>query len=606
MSDTYTTNYGLVKIESGTSGWTDKANGNMDTIDTQIKTISTAIGSGVPYVNVKDFGAFGNGSNDDTASVQLAIDSLSVNGGTVYFPNGTYKLTSGGANSLVINKPNVALECSGGTTLNWTTLGGYSGIRINSDNFSIDNFILIGPTSASYVSSEVAIEMIGTSHTDRLTGPKIKNCEFYNFGYSAIRGQFFDFFDIANNYIHNIGYSAVQLLSCRFGNIRGNRIKTITPGSSSNMYCIQLTHNATGYNTDPNRETDPKNVANPFCQGINVTDNFIEDSAWLGIDAHGGYELNISGNTIYGCYSSISIGGSSGDAALYSGYNNIVSNNIMDSRNADFSASGRENLANAIGMRGGEAAHPHRHIKIHGNYMYGYGKTSEASAPIGAGGVIYAQWTKGAVISNNTFESWGGVGVLINESVDMTLNGNTFKQLASAGDTVARCIHNSSSGAEKINLVGNTIDSNGGTTALYGYYAPSHIGRLTSIGNDFSLARTADVSTGAAGKTINGFTPSSMDVSAAPAGDVDLSSVRGTGICTLYFSNTGPITVSNFTNAEAYKIIICYFSTTNVVTIDRTNAFLSGGVSFTSTQFDTITLMNNGGLWVELNRSVNS
>lgn len=41
-------------------------------------------------VNVKDFGAKGDGVANDTAAVQAAIDSLSATGGTVYFPQGTY------------------------------------------------------------------------------------------------------------------------------------------------------------------------------------------------------------------------------------------------------------------------------------------------------------------------------------------------------------------------------------------------------------------------------------------------------------------------------------------------------------------------------------
>ena len=42
-------------------------------------------------VNVKDFGAVGNGVADDTAAIQAAIDSLS---GTIYFPNGNYVTSS--------------------------------------------------------------------------------------------------------------------------------------------------------------------------------------------------------------------------------------------------------------------------------------------------------------------------------------------------------------------------------------------------------------------------------------------------------------------------------------------------------------------------------
>jgi hypothetical protein len=44
-------------------------------------------------VNVKDFGAVGNGSTDDTAAIQAAVDASPV-GATVFFPVGTYKTTA--------------------------------------------------------------------------------------------------------------------------------------------------------------------------------------------------------------------------------------------------------------------------------------------------------------------------------------------------------------------------------------------------------------------------------------------------------------------------------------------------------------------------------
>lgn len=46
------------------------------------------------YVNVKWFGAMGDGANDDTAAIQAAIDSLPENGGTVSLPGGKYAITS--------------------------------------------------------------------------------------------------------------------------------------------------------------------------------------------------------------------------------------------------------------------------------------------------------------------------------------------------------------------------------------------------------------------------------------------------------------------------------------------------------------------------------
>jgi len=60
------------------------------------------------YANVKDFGAVGNGSTDDSAAIIAAIASVAPSGGTVYFPIGQYYI----ANNIYV-APGVTLKgCS--------------------------------------------------------------------------------------------------------------------------------------------------------------------------------------------------------------------------------------------------------------------------------------------------------------------------------------------------------------------------------------------------------------------------------------------------------------------------------------------------------------
>lgn len=66
-----------------------------------IWTVDNITGNPSPnpvFVSVKSYGAAGNGIADDTVAIQAAINFVQTAGGSVYFPSGTYKITS----SLVI------------------------------------------------------------------------------------------------------------------------------------------------------------------------------------------------------------------------------------------------------------------------------------------------------------------------------------------------------------------------------------------------------------------------------------------------------------------------------------------------------------------------
>lgn len=48
----------------------------------------------VGYVTPQDYGATGNGTTDDTSAIQAALNALSTNGSTLFFPVGTYLISS--------------------------------------------------------------------------------------------------------------------------------------------------------------------------------------------------------------------------------------------------------------------------------------------------------------------------------------------------------------------------------------------------------------------------------------------------------------------------------------------------------------------------------
>ena len=128
-----------VTLNSPTTNQVLKYNGSVWTNQTDSTgsggSGSADMSSSGSWINVKDstYGAVGNGSTDDKAAIQSAIDALS-NGGTVYFPPGTY-IVSG---ALVIGSGDKSIKLVGaGGHFPLATLTGGSIIKTSSASANI-------------------------------------------------------------------------------------------------------------------------------------------------------------------------------------------------------------------------------------------------------------------------------------------------------------------------------------------------------------------------------------------------------------------------------------------------------------------------------------
>lgn len=118
--------------------------------------VSTALD--MPNVNVRHYGAVGDGVADDTAEIQAAIDAAEAGSvKTVYFPAGTYKLTA----ALEIGANDIRIIGDGWTSvLNQTTASEngieFSGVDESNNNAQIERLKITGVGAATSTGSGIA------------------------------------------------------------------------------------------------------------------------------------------------------------------------------------------------------------------------------------------------------------------------------------------------------------------------------------------------------------------------------------------------------------------------------------------------------------------
>lgn len=217
-------------------------------------------------LNVKDFGAVGDGSTNDAASIQAAIDAASTaGGGTVLFPRGTYKITTalamkdkvdlvgfGGRSSIIA--PN---GCDG-LTYGYTSSFG---------NSRISNIGIEGTSTTA----KIGIYQAGTlNDADELYGITIDNCLIRGFNVS-IKFRTVRDVTIANNWLQDTNGGIHLVGKCLVVNIHDNKIVFAAgsgTGTQYGVYCDWFNYTSGSGNVRPESVKIRDNTIYGFDYGI--------------------------------------------------------------------------------------------------------------------------------------------------------------------------------------------------------------------------------------------------------------------------------------------------------------------------------------------------
>tara|TARA_R110000803_G_scaffold145957_1_gene211808 strand:+ start:617 stop:2452 length:1836 start_codon:yes stop_codon:yes gene_type:complete len=184
-------------------------------------------------VNVQDFGATGDGTTNDTVAVQAAIDSI-PNGGSVYFPSGTYRIarTVGTNDSwgIKVTASNITLLGDDAYLRRYDTdISTYalaypilfvgtpdSNVASLTGNFTVDSLKFIGENTQHAISGGAPSDKRNAIEFKNTQATTIRNCQFTSTDSAAIFYQYPVMYDYANN----VYYNTTKNYNCEITNSR--------------------------------------------------------------------------------------------------------------------------------------------------------------------------------------------------------------------------------------------------------------------------------------------------------------------------------------------------------------------------------------------------
>jgi hypothetical protein len=468
-------------------------------------------------LNVRDFGAKGDGTTDDTLAIHVARDL----GGEVFFPNGTY-LTTGitanissqkwrlSANAVLKAKSTSSAPVFTSRATGVKIQGGtIDGNRNNVSSVNVAGIYTYDNSASDLVVDSVTIKNIkGYGIQSFSSRTKIRNCYLSNIGSVGIllntSGASIADCEIINTYVDRSAEDAATINTAGI-QVRGDatysatRAKILgctvmmpsTPSDAAGApLCIEFGTNA-DYGVCANNTVSGGSMGISISSAdyVSVVCNTINSPSMAGIEVAGSSNASISSNTIDGGnILGLSASGSAGaiwvNNSALSNYISICNNNIRNVNAAMVNLINITSTGVGLTFTGNSIDAPKNafvsymsNVSITGNSFFG--------GTSGSKSIIFKQGIKVSVTGNNISGTWDNLiewnasTAVAFDSFSITGNivsvaGNPFLSTLSGGATLGTVKVSSNVG------ISDYLDLSPGQTFISGYRYGNQTGASTS------------------------------------------------------------------------------------------------------------------------------
>jgi len=513
-----------------------------------VAEVATHVVKGSLVYNVKDYGAVGNGTTDDTAAIQAAVTAASAVAGTVYFPAATYKLTA----TLTISTSGVHLLGAG----MWNTILTRSTDYGNTINFTGNDATGVYVTDTGIAGFSIRSTGLTTS------GAHIN----YN---GVARHTLRDIYLLEGF----IGIKAASLTAARIANVYGV-FTNLFGGVSTGRRMMQFTSAAATY-------------GHPSCGDVFVTDFNLRGNIGAGTVMGAAVEIKSADGIWFenGHLGNTTIANILLNAQVTETIGGVWFTNVMCD----------EGTGTGMTVQGAVATMSNvqfTNCLFKGNATATQGIVTDST--VGAYNFLFTNCavteytTRGVYVASSNAKGWDFTGC--------SVRGNSYTSSGVyAGYEFVSCSLIGITGGYS---GGSNIDPTVGAIQSYGVAVQAGCSNITLTGvnlrNNVSGGLLVVAGSRTAVRAINCVTSTSSTVASAAT-----TTLPDAGT---FFTISGVTTITSVAASWADREIVLMFSGVLTLT-DGSNLKLAGNL--VTTADDTITLISDGTNWIETARSVN-